>query len=81
MRITTVAALAFCMIAPAATALAGEQAAAGTALSGTTPATIVLAQNSGCRDRCTAAHNQCKRQGRKDCYTIMQRCWNACRRH
>ncbi len=77
MKIKTIAALAFCVVVPGTSVFAGTQASISTV-----PASIVLAANSvsACHDKCTANHNRCKAQKRNDCYTIMQQCWNACRR-
>jgi hypothetical protein len=77
-----IAVLAFCLIAPASSALAGEPAAGLPAASAgaAAPMTLAYDDDGPCQRRCNARHQACKKEGRNDCYSRMQACWNACRR-
>jgi hypothetical protein len=77
-----IAVLAFCLLATTSSLLANDGNAKLGAAANWPDAPIILAggRETPCQRRCNANHQQCKRQGRNDCYTRMQQCWNACRR-
>lgn len=72
-----IAVLALCAFAPT-TLLASEQDP-GLRAASSAPMTLAQAETP-CQRKCTANHQVCKAQKRNNCYTIMQACWNACRR-